>query len=130
MPGFISGGPRLILRLEGLLVLIAGCVLYSTLDSGWGVFFLCFLLPDLSFLGYLGGAKTGALCYNCAHSYSIPLLLWLAGTLLTLPWLLTAACIWACHIGFDRALGYGLKYSQGFGFTHLGPIGKQREAAE
>jgi hypothetical protein len=28
------------------------------------------------------------------------------------------------HIGIDRALGYGLKYSTGFGFTHLGRIGK------
>ena len=28
------------------------------------------------------------------------------------------------HIGFDRALGYGLKYANGFGFTHLGRIGK------
>ncbi|MCK9622442.1 MAG: DUF4260 domain-containing protein [Methylobacter sp.] len=27
-------------------------------------------------------------------------------------------------IGFDRALGYGLKNSSGFGFTHLGRIGK------
>jgi hypothetical protein len=28
------------------------------------------------------------------------------------------------HIGIDRALGYGLKYAEGFGFTHLGRIGK------
>jgi hypothetical protein len=27
------------------------------------------------------------------------------------------------HIGMDRALGYGLKYQKGFGFTHLGRIG-------
>ena len=33
--------------------------------------------------------------------------------------------IWCAHIGFDRALGYGLKYSKGFGFTHLGRIGKE-----
>jgi len=32
--------------------------------------------------------------------------------------------IWLAHIGFDRALGYGLKYASGFGFTHLGRIGK------
>ena len=34
--------------------------------------------------------------------------------------------IWLAHIGIDRALGYGLKYSTGFGFTHLGRIGKER----
>ncbi len=32
--------------------------------------------------------------------------------------------IWMAHIGIDRALGYGLKYSLGFGFTHLGRIGR------
>jgi Domain of unknown function (DUF4260) len=31
--------------------------------------------------------------------------------------------IWLAHIGIDRALGYGLKYTAGFTFTHLGRIG-------
>jgi Domain of unknown function (DUF4260) len=29
------------------------------------------------------------------------------------------------HVGFDRALGYGLKYAAAFGHTHLGRIGKR-----
>jgi hypothetical protein len=41
------------------------------------------------------------------------------------PLWLSIAMIWMAHIGIDRALGYGLKYSEGFGFTHLGRIGKQ-----
>ena len=41
------------------------------------------------------------------------------------PLLLSIAMIWLAHIGVDRALGYGLKYSEGFGFTHLGRIGKK-----
>jgi hypothetical protein len=40
------------------------------------------------------------------------------------PLILSIAMIWLAHIGFDRALGYGLKYTSGFGFTHLGRIGK------
>lgn len=36
------------------------------------------------------------------------------------------ALIWVAHIGFDRALGYGLKYASGFGDTHLGRIGRAR----
>lgn len=40
------------------------------------------------------------------------------------PLILSIAMIWLAHIGFDRALGYGLKYASGFGFTHLGRIGK------
>ena len=39
--------------------------------------------------------------------------------------MLSIAMIWLAHIGFDRALGYGLKYATGFGFTHLGRIGKK-----
>jgi hypothetical protein len=34
--------------------------------------------------------------------------------------------IWLAHIGIDRALGYGLKYEAGFGFTHLGRIGRNK----
>jgi hypothetical protein len=38
-----------------------------------------------------------------------------------------AALIWCAHIGFDRTLGYGLKYAEGFGYTHLGRLNnKQR----
>ncbi|MGZ8984451.1 MAG: DUF4260 family protein [Methylotenera sp.] len=37
--------------------------------------------------------------------------------------LLCAGVVWCAHIGFDCALGYGLKYSTGFYFTHLGIIG-------
>ncbi len=35
------------------------------------------------------------------------------------------ALIWAAHIGFDRLVGYGLKYSEAFGATHLGWKGKK-----
>jgi len=42
------------------------------------------------------------------------------------PLVLSIAMIWLAHIGIDRALGYGLKYSKGFGFTHLGRIGKDK----
>jgi hypothetical protein len=32
-------------------------------------------------------------------------------------------------VGFDRALGYGLKYQAGFKHTHLGLIGMVRRLA-
>jgi hypothetical protein len=38
--------------------------------------------------------------------------------------ILSIAMIWLAHIGFDRALGYGLKYASGFGFIPQGRIGK------
>jgi hypothetical protein len=43
------------------------------------------------------------------------------------PALVPIALIWINHIGVDRLLGWGLKYPAGFGWTHLGRIGKQRE---
>ena len=48
------------------------------------------------------------------------------GLLLPAPAILCAGIIWCAHIGFDRALGYGLKYSSGFGHTHLGRVGRPR----
>jgi len=48
---------------------------------------------------------------------------------LSAPIAVTAGIIWITHIGFDRALGYGLKYSAGFKFTHLGVIGQGRAGA-
>ena len=35
---------------------------------------------------------------------------------------LPLALVWIAHIGFDRALGYGLKYPSAFADTHLGRI--------
>lgn len=69
MSGSTTGGVRSILRLEGLCVLIASSVAYSKFGVGWGTFALFFLTPDLSFIGYLGGSKVGAITYNLAHSY-------------------------------------------------------------
>jgi len=48
-----------------------------------------------------------------------------AGFAMAAPLVLSLAMIWLAHIGFDRAQGYGLKYGAGFGFTHLGRIGKE-----
>ncbi len=130
MVGTTVGKVRTVLRIEGLCVLAASVFAYSKFGAGWGTFFIYFLVPDLSFLGYLAGPRVGAIAYNATHSYIG------AVTCLTLsltgssPLWLAAGLIWSAHIGFDRALGYGLKYSQGFGYTHLGLIGRQaREAA-
>lgn len=38
--------------------------------------------------------------------------------------ILSASLFLHADFGFDRMLGYGLKYSEGFKFTHLGIIGK------
>ena len=52
------------------------------------------------------------------------MLLALAGLYLGITWGIPVALIWAAHIGIDRMVGYGFKYDAGFGFTHLGQMGK------
>ena len=108
--------------------MIASSVAYSKFGVGWGTFTLFFLTPDLSFIGYLGGSKVGAITYNLAHSYVGPVACLTLGLILPVPVLHCAGIIWCAHIGFDRTLGYGLKYSEGFGFTHLGRIGRTQNA--
>ncbi len=124
MSGDTKGIVRLILRLEGLFILITAMLAYSKLGFGWNTFALFFLTPDISLVGYLVGPRLGALGYNTAHSYIGAIVCLVAGFLLSAPMLSCAGIIWCAHIGFDRALGYGLKYSDGFGFTHLGLIGQ------
>jgi hypothetical protein len=123
--GAVTGGPRTLLRLEGLALFLGMTLLYWCWEGSWWIYAALFLAPDLSFLGYLGGTRLGAVIYNAAHSYMVPMALMTIGFAIAEPLVLSIAMIWLAHIGFDRALGYGLKYARGFGFTHLGRIGKQ-----
>lgn len=130
MTGAVGGAPRMLLRLEGLGALAAAAFLFvqmqgpTTLGMGWPLLAILFFAPDLSMLAYLAGPRIGAVAYNAAHTYVAPLALAAAGIAFAASAAVAMALIWFAHIGFDRALGYGLKYPAGFGFTHLGRIGK------
>lgn len=129
MTGFaVRGVPRSLLRLEGLAALIVVVAGYRLLGGSWGWFAALFLVPDLSMLGYLAGARTGSVCYNAAHSYLGAALLGAAAYALHSALLGQLALIWCAHVGFDRALGYGLKYATAFTDTHLGLIGRVARA--
>ena len=124
--GYVTGAPKALLQLEGLGVMALSAFAFGQTGLGWGWFAGLFLAPDLLMLGYLGGRKLGAATYNLGHSYIGPILLLALGFGLHIQPLLGAGLIWTAHIGFDRALGYGLKYGDGFGFTHLGANRKAR----
>ena len=124
----VTGGLRTLLRLEGLTLFVGMTLLYAIWGGSWWVYAILFLAPDLSFAGYLAGPKIGAIVYNAAHSYLAPMALMTSGFGLDSPLVLSIAMIWLAHIGIDRALGYGLKYFAGFGFTHLGRIGPAAKA--
>jgi Domain of unknown function (DUF4260) len=120
----VAGAPRALLRLEGLFVFVLSIALYARMDESWWLFAILFLAPDLSFFAYLAGPRVGAIAYNAVHTSAGPLLLVMAGLLVPYQLAVAIGLIWLAHCGIDRALGYGLKYEAGFGFTHLGRIGR------
>lgn len=127
----VTGDVRGLLRLEGLGLLAAALVLYAQSGEGWTLFLVLFLVPDLSFAAYIFGARAGAVAYNLMHSTIGPFVLAAlsqvgATRIADAQLLWPVALIWFAHVGFDRALGYGLKYASAFSDTHLGVIGRKR----
>lgn len=110
-------------RLEGLAVAAVSAVLYAHTGASWWLFAALWLVPDLSMLGYVGGACWGARIYNAVHAYVAPLTLAMTALLLHAHGLLPFALIWVNHIGVDRLLRYGLKFRDGFKWTHLSQPG-------
>jgi hypothetical protein len=110
--------------LEALTVLALAIAAYTAGHYSWMLFAVLFLVPDVTFAGYFAGPAVGAVCYNVAHSYVTPALLAFALHAAHLP--LAVPLIWVAHIGFDRCLGYGLKYETAFKDTHLGRLGGGR----
>ena len=112
-----------ILRLEGLGYVAVALALYYTLGLSWLQFAIWFLLPDIAILVYLFANPTiGAHAYNLTHSSLGAAIVGIVGILTGSMVCYQIALIWFAHIGFDRALGYGLKYYLGFRVTHLGVI--------
>lgn len=115
-------------RFEGLILLGTGLLLFWHGNGSlpwWGAL-LAFFAPDLSFLGYLSGARTGAFIYNAVHIYGFGAAVLAIGLAAPAPLLAGLGWLWIAHAGFDRMLGYGLKFPEGFDHTHLGRIGKRR----
>ena len=123
--GSASGGVSAVLRLEGAAAFAAAIALYGHDGFSWLAFAVLFLAPDLSMLAYLVGPRAGAFAYDLVHTYALALPLAVAGFAVGSTVASALALIWIAHIGFDRMLGYGLKYRSGFGDTHLGRIGRE-----
>ena len=111
--------PRWLLHVEGVSILASALYFYHAGHYRWWLFAVLFLSPDLFMLGYLKDAKWGAATYNMVHTLVGPFLLLAVALLLPATACISYALIWLGHIGFDRALGYGLKYPTFFKDTHL-----------
>jgi hypothetical protein len=111
--------PRLLLHAEGAAAGAAAIAVYFYADYPWWLLAALALAPDLSMAGYLGGVGVGALAYDAAHTYALPVVLAASGLIANTDLAVEIGLIWITHIGVDRAIGYGLKYPTSFKDTHL-----------
>ncbi len=119
-----------LLKLEEAGMFLLSIGLLGQLHYAWWWWLVWILAPDLSMIGYLGGPRVGAVCYNIVHHKGVAILIYLIGLYTYNQALQFAGLILFGHSSMDRGMGYGLKYFSGFGDTHLGKIGKERIAAE
>lgn len=114
--------PAVLLRAEGAALFAAATVFYARGDGSWWLFALAFFLPDLSMVGYAARTRVGAAMYNAFHSTVLSLPVLVFGVVAGQSVVASVALIWLAHIGFDRLVGYGLKYPDGFKQTHLARV--------
>jgi hypothetical protein len=79
----------------------------SNADSPWWLLLVLALAPDLSFVGFAVSGRVG----TTAHTYVGPVALGAVGLVAEADLAVQIALIWIAHIGVDRALGYGLSFS-------------------
>ena len=115
------------LKLEEVFMFGLGVYLFSLLPYEWWWFLVLILSPDVGMVGYLFGPKTGAFCYNLFHHKGVAIALYFLGVYFSVTVLQLIGCILFAHAAMDRIMGYGLKYNQGFKFTHLGELGNKRD---
>lgn len=115
--------PAALLRAEGAVLLALSVMLHALGETSWTLFLLLVLIPDLSMLGYLKDSRVKALSYNLGHTHPLPAVLVAFGVLAGSLLYVSLGLIWFAHIGFDRMIGFGLKYPTESRDTHLGWIG-------
>lgn len=120
--------PIVLQRIEAVATAAAVVVAFVVLGYAWWWLPVLFIGFDISAVGYLRGPRWGSVLYNVGHSYAVPTILaavWAIGSMLgqrpEILGIVTGA--WIFHIAVDRALGFGLKYPDAFGSTHLGSAG-------
>ncbi len=122
--GSVIGGPKTVLRIEGAVLFAASIWAFSTQGQAWWLYPALLLVPDIFMIGYLRNTRLGAIIYNLGHSYPAAAALLAIGLIASAPVVIAIGAIWFGHIGWDRMLGYGLKYATSFKHTHLGDLEK------
>ena len=114
-----------LLKLEEAFMFGLSIFLFSKLNYAWWWYPVLILTPDLSIVGYLMNTRVGAITYNFIHHKALGISIYVLGVVLANQLLQLTGLILFGHSSMDRALGYGLKYSDSFQNTHLGAIGRQ-----
>lgn len=117
---------KTVLQLEEAGMFLFGVFLFAQLHFAWWWFAALILAPDISMLGYIFGNKAGAIAYNFFHHKAVALAVYVFGVYQQNENIQLAGIILFSHASMDRMFGYGLKTFLGFGFTHLGKIGKEK----
>lgn len=110
---------KYILQIEGAAIFGLTLYLYAQFGGSWWLFGSLILAPDLAMVGYAFGLKVGTFCYNLVHNYTPAAALAMVGVYLEYNLLIHIAIIWFAHIGMDKMVGYGLKYTSSFKDTHF-----------
>jgi hypothetical protein len=113
-----------LIKLEEAAMLALSIYALYFLKVEWWYYLILFIGPDISMVGYLVSNKIGAICYNLFHHKLIGITLLVIGIFSSNWSLEVIGLIIFGHSSMDRMFGYGLKYFEGFKFTHLGKIGK------
>lgn len=123
---------KTLLKFEEIALFLFGCGAFIHLRGSIELLPLLIFTPDASMVGYVFGPGIGAFTYNLVHNRATAVILFILGMGLAAlgmssPGRFVAhiSCIFFAHTAMDRALGYGLKYSDAFKHTHLGWIGKK-----
>jgi hypothetical protein len=114
-----------IIKLEEAAMFLLSIYLFAQLHFAWWWFPVLILLPYISMIGYVVNNKVGAFCYNLVHHKAVAIAVYVAGLYFKNETVQLIGLILFGHSSMDRMMGYGLKYEQGFKFTHLGEIGKK-----
>jgi Domain of unknown function (DUF4260) len=127
--GLVTGLPPLLLRSEGVALLVMAILLYGRYGRSWWLFVALLPAPDLGLLVNLWSRQAGALAYDLTHTYLSPAILALVGVVTGSGLAVALALVWFAHIGMDRTLGLGLQYPDGSGRTHLSETRQRRSGA-
>jgi hypothetical protein len=119
---------KTIIKLEELALFLLGIYLFNQLDYTYGWFLALILAPDIGMLGYLFGNKIGAWSYNIFHHRGLAILIYFVGKYTANSMIELIGVILFAHASMDRLFGYGLKYENGFKFTHLGSLEKKNQS--